>query len=154
MTDKVNIEETNTVWAQSLPKAILWDAVPWADVILSNSYNKCYEWMLVWISTTNKCRATGHRKYAFPDPRVIVCVFLMLCYVLPPLTELYTFVFSQYEQVYRTRKVCISRPMFIGLFSLVLVGTTTSQNIRHFFNILYTVGIRFSNSKSNQMESI
>ena len=43
------------------------------------------------------------------------------------------FVFSHYEQVFRTRKVL----MFIGLFPLVLLGTTTSQNIRYFFNTLY-----------------
>ena len=48
-----------------------------------------------------------------------------------------TFVFSHYEQVYKTQKVCISGPTFIKLFFLALVGTTTSQNIRQFFNILY-----------------
>ena len=46
-------------------------------------------------------------------------------------------VFSHCEQFYRTQKVCVSGPIFIGFFSLVLVGTTASQNIRHFFNTLY-----------------
>ena len=41
-------------------------------------------------------------------------------------------VVSLYGQVYRTRKVCISGPMFIRLFFLVLVDTTTSQNIALF----------------------
>ena len=47
-------------------------------------------------------------------------------------------VVSHYEQIFRTQKVCISWPMFIRLFFLVLVGITTSQNIRHFFNTLYS----------------
>ena len=39
----------------------------------------------------NKC--TSRRKYAFPDPSVIV-FFFMLRYVLSPLTILDTYVFS------------------------------------------------------------
>ena len=42
-------------------------------------------------------------------------------------------VVGPYEQVYRSQKVCVSGPMFIGLFVLVFVGTTTSQNILHLF---------------------
>ena len=53
------------------------------------------------------------------------------------LSQYWTLVFSYYEQVYRTQKVCVSGPMFIGLSFLVLVSTTTSQNIHHFFNTLY-----------------
>ena len=49
-----------------------------------------------------------------------------------------TKVVSHYGQVYVSQKVCVSEPMFIGLFFLVLVSTTTSQNIRHFLNTLYT----------------
>ena len=48
-------------------------------------------------------------------------------------------VVSPYEQVYISQKVCVSGPMFIGFFFLVLMGTTTSQNIRHFF--FYTLCI-------------
>ena len=72
MRDKVNMEETNTVWPQSLQK----DALLWMDVTLNTSYNKCHECM----SPMNKCRATGRRKYAFPDPCVIVFVFhVVIC---------------------------------------------------------------------------
>ena len=60
------------------------DALPWTDVTLSNSYNKCHEWTSGWTSPMNKCTATGHREYVFPDPCVIV--FFMLWYALPPLT--------------------------------------------------------------------
>ena len=75
------------------------------DVRLNISYKQVYS------------RATGRRKYACPDPCVIV-FFFMLWYVLPPLTILATHVFSHYDQVYRTQKVCISRPMFIRFFFL------------------------------------
>ena len=82
------------------------DALPWTDVTLSTSYKKCYEWTSRWTSPMNNYMATGRRKYVFPDPCVIF--FFMLRYVLPPLTILVTLVFSCYEQVYRTQKVCIS----------------------------------------------
>ena len=48
MTDKVNIEETNTVWSQSLQT----DALLWMDVTLSTSYNKCHE-------CTSGCESTS-----------------------------------------------------------------------------------------------
>ena len=51
------------------------DALLWADVTLSTSYNKCHEWTWGWTSPMNKCRATGRRKYAFPDPCAIVFFF-------------------------------------------------------------------------------
>ena len=107
------------------------DALPWTDVMLSTSYNKYHEWTSCWTSPMNKCEATSWWKYAFPDPCVVV-FFFMLWYVLPPITILGTFAFSLYEQVCRSQKACISGPIFIGVFFLVLVGTTTSQNFRHF----------------------
>ena len=40
-------------------------------------YNKYHEWTP---SPMNKCRATGRRKYAFPDPRVMVLFFhVVIC---------------------------------------------------------------------------
>ena len=136
MTDKVNIEETNTVWSQSLRRAE--GCIAKEDVTLSTSYNKCQECTTGWTPPMNKCRATDLRMYAFPDPCVIVFFFHVVI-SLPPLTILLTLVFSHYEQVYRIQKVCISWPMFITFFFLVLVGTTTSRNIRHFFNTLYNL---------------
>ena len=93
------------------------DALLWTDVTLNTSYNKCHEWTSGWTSPMNKCRATGHRKYEFPDLCIIV-FFFMLWYVLPPLTMLVTLVFNRYEQVYKTQKVCVFGPMFIRLFFL------------------------------------
>ena len=75
-------------------------------------YNLSQYWALSFLANTNKC--TEFRKYAFPDPCVIV--FFMLWYILPPLTILVTLVFSHYEQVYRTQKVCVSGPMCNCLF--------------------------------------
>ena len=47
-------------------------------------------------------------------------------------------VVSHYGQVYRSQKVCISRPCLLDFFFLILVGTTTSQIIIHiFYNTLY-----------------
>ena len=60
-------------------------ALPWMDITLSTSYNKCHEWTSCWTSHMNKCRATGHRKYEFPDPCVIVSFFHVV---------IFTFVFS------------------------------------------------------------
>ena len=93
------------------------DALPWTDVTLSTSYNKCHKWMSSWTSPMNKCRPTGHRKHAFPDPSVII--FSMLWYVprYYHLSRYCTLFFRRYEQVYRTQKVCVSGPMFIGNFS-------------------------------------
>ena len=93
------------------------DALLWTDVTFSTSYNKCHELTSGWTCPMNKC--TGRRKYAFPDPSVIVFSF-MQWYVLPPLTIFGTFVFSHYEQDYGTQKVCISGPMFIWTFFLYL----------------------------------
>ena len=81
------------------------DALLWTSVTLSTSYNKCHEWTLSLTSPMNKCRATGRRKYAIPDPCVIVFFFPLLCFVLTTLRILATFVFSHYEQVYETQKV-------------------------------------------------
>ena len=121
----------------------------------------------------NKC--AGHRKYAFPDPCVMVFFQVVIC--TTNLSQYWTLVFSHYEEVYRTQKVRVSGPKCNNLFfsccdmyyhlsqywSLlfsaamnkctevrkyavpdpclldfnVLVGTITSQNIRHFFNTLY-----------------
>ena len=146
------------------------DALLWTIVMLSTSYNKCHEWTSDWTSPMKKCRATGRRKHAFPDPCAIL--FSVLWYVLLRLTIFVTLVFSHYGQMYISQKVCISGPMCNNLFSccgmyyhlsqywtllfsatmnkcielrkyafpdtclleffLVLVGTTTSQNIRHF----------------------
>ena len=57
------------------------DPLPWTNVTLSSSYNKSNEWTSGWTSPVNKC--TGHRKYAFPDPSVIVFFPPILWYVLP-----------------------------------------------------------------------
>ena len=71
--------------------------------------------------------------YAFPDPGVMVFFYIVIYTTTSH--NIGHFVFSHYEQVYRTQKVCVSGPMFIGLFFffLVLVGTITSQNIHHLF---------------------
>ena len=66
----------------------------------------------------NKCRATGHRKYAFPDPCVIVyfscCDTVGLCTTTSHNIE--DFCFSHHEQVYRTQRVCVSGPKCNNLF--------------------------------------
>ena len=67
------------------------DALLWTDVTLSISCNKCHEWTSGWSSPMKECRATGRRKYAFPDPCVIF--FFMFWYVLPPLTMVVTLCF-------------------------------------------------------------
>ena len=145
MIDKVIIEETNTVWAQSCPRdpSGQRDAFRWTDVTLSTSYNKFHEWTSGWTSTMNKY--TGRRKYAFPDPWVMVFSF-MLWYILLPLTILDTFVFIHYEQVYRTQKVCVSGPMCNGLFIHVVICTMTSHNTRHF--CFYPLWTSVQNSES------
>ena len=68
VTDRVNVEETNDEWSQSYKTNAIGqrDALPWSDVTLSTSYNKCHEWTSRGTSPINKC--TGRRKYAFPDP--------------------------------------------------------------------------------------
>ena len=59
------------------------DALLWTDVTLSTSYNKCHECTSGWTFPMNKCRTTGHRKYAFPDPCVGPnCLFFILWYVV------------------------------------------------------------------------
>ena len=110
---------------------------PWTDVTLSTSYNECHEWTSGWTSPMYKCSVTGRRKYAFSDPCVFVFFFFfMLWYVLPPLTILVTLVFSPYEQVHRTQKVCISGPMFIRLFSC-FGGYYHLSEYSTLFNTLY-----------------
>ena len=42
---------------------------------------------------------------------------------------------SHYGKVYISQRVYISGPMFISFFFLVLVCTTTSQNIGHFLTL-------------------
>ena len=109
------------------------DALSWTDLTLSTSYNMCHE----WTSPMNKC--TGRIKYAFLGPSVMVFFFFMLWYVLPPLTKFDTFVFSHYEQVYRTEKLCISRPMFIGLFLLFWWVLPDVKDLTLFFTTMYNL---------------
>ena len=49
------------------------------------------------------------------------------------LLKYWTLVFSHYEQVFRTQKVCVSGPKCNGLSFHVVICTTTSWNIGHLF---------------------
>ena len=69
--------------------------------LASRPCNKCHECTSGWTSV---------------GLQVAESMCFMLWYLLPPLIILHTFVFSRYEQVYRTLKVCFSIPMFIRLF--------------------------------------
>ena len=85
------------------------DALPWTDVTFSTYYYKRLEWTSGWTSPMNKCRATDRRKLRFRSHvgPITVIIFFILWYVLPPLRILGTSVFSHYQQVYWTQKVCI-----------------------------------------------
>ena len=76
------------------------------------SYNKCHEWTSSWTSM----ESVGLQIAESMRFRTHICLSFMLWYILSSLTIFGTFVFSHYEQVYGTQKVCISGPMFIGVF--------------------------------------
>ena len=87
------------------------DALPWMDITFSTSYNMWHEWTSGWSSPMNKC--TDRRKYAFPDPCVMV--FFFFFHVVMEVDSQPN-VISHYGQVYISQKACISRPMFIRFF--------------------------------------
>ena len=113
VTDKVNIEGTNTVWTQSLPKGrgmhCHGRTSRWAPPITRIMNGRQVE-HLIWTSVGLLVVENMHFW-------TNVCLFFRLWYVLPPLTILDTFVFSHCEQVCRSQNVYICEPMFIGLFS-------------------------------------
>ena len=82
------------------------DALSWTDVTFSTSYNKCHEWTSGWTNVQ------GAEILRFQTLNVIV-FFYILWYVLPPVTILDTFVFSHFDQVYSTQKVCVSGSTYV-----------------------------------------
>ena len=106
------------------------DALPWTDITLSTSYNKCQEWTSGWTSSMNKC--TGRRQYAFLDPCVMVSFLCcdMYCHLsqywallflatMNKCTELRKYVFLDPCLLDRLQKVCICGPMCNGLFFML-----------------------------------
>ena len=71
----------------------------------------------------------------FLDPNVKV--FFSHCDKYCHLSQYWTLVFGHYEQVHRTQKVCVSGPMFIGLFSLFNGYYHLSKYSTFIFNTLY-----------------
>ena len=75
--------------------------------------NKCHEWMSGRTSPINKCRATGRRKYAFPDPGVFF--YVSICTTTSHnIGHLFLITMNKCAEL----KVCVSGPMFIGLLFL------------------------------------
>ena len=92
------------------------DALLWTDITLSTSYNKCHKWTSGWISM-HKCRATGCRKYAFTDPRVIV-FFFSCCDMYYHLSKYWSLLFlATMNRWIELRKYAFPDPCLLDFFS-------------------------------------
>ena len=111
------------------------DALLWTDVTLSTSYNECHVWTSGWTSPMNKCRATGRRKYAFPDPSVIVFIFHIPISTITSHNIGYSCFQPLWTSVHNSE--CMHFRTKNNYFFLVFIGTETSKNILHFLNTLY-----------------
>ena len=97
------------------------DALLWTDVTFSISYNKCHERMSSWTSPMNKSRATGSRKYAFPDPSVIVFFFFFSCCdMYYHLSQHWALVLATMNKCTELRKYALPNPYFMIFFFLFL----------------------------------
>ena len=135
MTDKINIEETKSFCFKNCMGTVVAvgqrDALPWTDVTLRTSYNKCHIWTSDWMSPINKC--TGHRKYAFPDPCVMV--FFSCCDMYYHLSQYWSLSFlATTNKCTELRKYAFPVMLRVGewgsaSFSNPFVASPTSQLI-------------------------
>ena len=94
------------------------DALPWTDVMLSTSYNKCHEWTSGWISPMTKC--TGRIKYAFPDPCVMVFFFLLVLLCTNTCHNIGHSFLATINKCTELGKYAFPDPCLLHFFSLVL----------------------------------
>ena len=69
----LNIEKTNTVRSQSLPKG---RGMHWYGRTSRWAPPKCHKWMSCWTSPMNKCRATGHSTYVTTHSPTLPSLYL------------------------------------------------------------------------------
>ena len=125
MTEKINIEETNIVWAQSLLKGRRMHChgrtsrwTPPVTSVMNWPQVKRLLWTSVQVAES-----------MFPDPCVMVSCCDMYCHLSQYSTLLFLCTVNKCIEL---RKYLFPDQCLLHFF-LILVGTTSSQNIRHLF---------------------
>ena len=134
MTDQVNIEGTNSVWSQSLPKGrgmhCYGRTSCWAPPISVMNGSG-------WPFSMNKCRSTGRRKYALPDPCVI---FFSCCDMYYHLSQYWSHLFlATMNKCIELRKCAFIDPCLLNFFPSYFGGYYHLSKYSTLFNTLYTV---------------